>query len=78
MMVARAARDFGVYVTDFAGSQAFFCEDDNGPAYAFAVALRGGTLSAHDPRIIFNALRVVSNNNSSNPNGGPLGAARRG
>jgi hypothetical protein len=79
LMLATAARDYGCYVTDNAGAQAFYCEDDAGPAAAFANAVVGGaSASAHDPRVIFNALRLVTNNTSSTPNGGSLSTSRRG
>lgn len=79
MMLAKAAQDYGCYVTDFSSAQAFYCEDDAGPAATWATAvLGGGAASAHDPRVVFNALRVVTGNGASTPNGAPLGASRRG
>lgn len=77
MMLAKAAQDYGCYVTDRSSTQAFYCEDDAGPAQAFATAALGAGSSAHDPRVVFNALRVVTSNTAATPNGGPLGAARR-
>lgn len=79
LMLATAARDYGCYVTDSSGAASFYCEDDAGPAQAFATALLGGvSASAHDARIVFNALRFVTGNVSATPNGGPIGAPRRG
>jgi hypothetical protein len=79
LILAKAAQDYGVYVTDRSGAQSFYVEDDDGPGHAFAFAVRGGfSYSAHDPRVVFNALRVVTSNNYASPNGGPIGAARRG
>lgn len=79
MMLAVAAQNYGCYVVDASGAQSFYAEDDAGPAAAWAAAvLGGGSFSGHDPRVVFNALRVVSNNSAATPNGGPLGAARRG
>lgn len=81
LMVAKAAQDYGVYVTDCADpTQSFYVEDDNGgPARSWFLNFinHGGQFSAHDPRIIFNNLRVVTNNSAATPNGGALGAARR-
>lgn len=79
MMLAKAAQDYGVYVTDRSGSQAFYCEDDGaGPANTFARAVTGGeSYSGHDARVVFNALRLVSGNTYAAPNGGALGSARR-
>lgn len=79
MMLAKAAQDYGVYVTDSSGASSFYCEDDNGPARAFAVnMIDNDSYSGHDPRVVFNALRVVSSNGPTTPNGGAIGAARRG
>lgn len=79
MMLAKAAQDYGCYVVDSSSAAVFFCEDDAGVAAAFATAvLGGGSFSAHDPRVVFNALRVVSGNASATPNGGALGVSRRG
>jgi hypothetical protein len=79
LMLATAARNYGCYVTDSSGSAAFYCEDDAGPAQAFASALLGGeSASAHDARAVFNALRVASINDYAHPNGGLPGSPRRG
>lgn len=78
-MLARAARDYGCYVTDYSGASAFYCENDGGPAQVFASALLGGaSASAHDARAVFNALRVIPGNAAATPNGGPTGTLRRG
>ncbi|WFG44944.1 hypothetical protein [Pseudonocardia alni] len=79
LMLARAAQQYGVYVTDASGAMAFYTEDDAGPATEFADSLLSANdYTGRDPRIVFNALRVVVNNTSVTPNGGPLGAPRLG
>lgn len=78
LMVARAAQDYGIYVTDTSGAMSFYCEDDDGPARAFAYALNDADRhTAHDPRVVLDALSVVTDNGPTTPNGGDLGAARR-
>lgn len=78
-MVAKAAQDYGVYVTDGSGASSFYVEDDGGTAtQAFVDALIGPSFTAADVKLIFKALRVVTNNAPATPNGGALDARRRG
>jgi hypothetical protein len=78
-MLARAAQDHGVYVTDASGASAFYIEDDNGAATkAFRSALIGSNYAGTDLKRIFKALRVVTSNSAATPNGGPLDDPRRG
>jgi hypothetical protein len=78
-MVAKAAQDYGVYVTDGSGATAFYVEDDAAAATdAFTSALIGPSWAADDVKRILKALRVVTSNGPTTPNGGPLTADRRG
>ncbi len=78
-MLARAAQDHGVYVTDTSGASTFYLEDDNGAATkAFRSKLIGTNYAGTDLKRIFKALRVVTSNGEATPNGGPLDAPRRG
>lgn len=78
-MVAQAAQDYGVYITDQAGASVFYLEDSPNPATsAFAQELKGPRMSGGDLRAIVKALRLVTNNRLTTPNGGPLGSPRRG
>ncbi|GAB3301023.1 hypothetical protein GCM10027511_16090 [Hymenobacter humi] len=76
-MLATAAQDYGVYVTDASAGTTFYCEDDRGPASIFADALLDQD-SGHDLRVVIEALRVITNNSHDSPNGGPVGVPRRG
>lgn len=80
MMMAKACQDYGVYVTDTSGTTNFYVEDDNKTATgAFLSNLfNGGAYSNADIKILLKALRVVTTNGPETPNGGVLGAARRG
>lgn len=78
LMVAKAAQDYGVYVTDRAGATCFYMEDDGSAVgQSFFDALTGPSYTAADLKLIFKALRVVTNNSAATPNGGAVGAARR-
>ena len=78
-----AMQDYGVYVTDRSGAMNLYMEYSpagTAPASdAFVNDLLGGnSYSALPIRGAIAASRRVLNNNHANPNGGPLGAARRG
>lgn len=76
MMLAKAYQDYGGYVTDqTVGSMVIAYVEPSAPtAWRSEIASR----SAADREIIRAALRAVTNNGSTNPNGGPLtGATRR-
>jgi hypothetical protein len=79
LMLAQAAQDYGVYVTDASGASTFYLEDDGGAATkAFRSALIGPSYDGKDLKRIFKALKVVTSNGPETPNGGPLGVPRRG
>ena len=67
-VVARACRDYGVYVVDSGGASALFIQDDGRPATAaWHASLVGPEWSAVDVRTIFKALRVITNNTPIGP-----------
>ena len=79
LMVAKAAQDYGLYVTDASGASVLYIEDDGkASTSAFRSKVVGPTSTGDDLRRIFRALRVVTSNSATTPNGGPLGSARRG
>lgn len=72
--VAKAAQDYGIYVTDHSGVVAFYLEiSANVPAN---VDQFGSDLWEKLPTILTN-LRAVTNNTPGTPNGGAIGSARR-
>lgn len=78
LMVAKAAQDYGVYVTDGSGSSCFYIEDDGGTATgAFFTACTAPNSSGGNIKKVFKALRVVTNNSRHSPNGGLLSRPRR-
>jgi GDSL-like Lipase/Acylhydrolase family len=79
LMVAKAMQDYGVYVTDTSGSTALYFEDDGSDVMsAFTGAVVGPPNWGNQFRSAFKLLRWVTNNTPETPNGGPLGATRRG
>lgn len=79
--LAKAAQDYGVYVTDRAGTAAFYVEytTAQGAEKAWTDELLNsqGAFNAGDPRKVLSLLRHVDQNTPSSPNGAPVGAARR-
>jgi hypothetical protein len=80
LMMGVAAQNYGVYVTDRSGASVFYIEDagTGTAAETFANDLMDDFNSAEEIKTLFRALRVVTSNGSSTPNGGALGASRRG
>ncbi len=85
LCVFHALQDYGSYVTDRSDATCFYVEY-TGPEAGntttteqFAKDLRGGaSFDAGPVRRLLDLCRVVTINDAANPNGGPLGAARRG
>lgn len=77
MMAAKAAQDYGVYIVDNTGTGGYDVIYVNyTPGSSYKTDRFNSELGGEAGKII-TQLRRVSTNNENNPNGGPLGAARR-